>query len=259
MNVPEFNRSAWDRQVDRGSEWTRPVTSSEIAAAKAGQWKIMLTPTKHVPNNWLPALRGVDVLCLAAGGGQQPVLAAAGANVTVFDNSARQLQQDRSVAYRDNLSIYTVQGDMADLRLFQDEAFDIIVHPVSNVFVPDVIPVWKESFRVLRKGGVLLAGFNNPVVHLIDYDHFAETGRIEVKHALPYSDLETLSPEDKNRYETEGIPLEFGHTLEDQIGGQISAGFVITGFYEDRDRDNSDNPLKTYTAMYVATRALKPV
>jgi ubiquinone/menaquinone biosynthesis C-methylase UbiE len=136
------------------------------------------------------------------------------------------------VADRDNLSIHTVQGDMADLSVFQDEAFDVIVHPVSNVFVPDVVPVWKESFRVLRKGGVLLAGFNNPVVHLIDYDHFAKTGRIEVKHVLPYSDLESLSTEGKKRHETEGIPLEFGHTLEDQIGGQISAGFVITGFYE---------------------------
>jgi SAM-dependent methyltransferase len=260
MNVTEFNRFAWDRQAERGNEWTRPVSSSEVALAKAGQWKIILTPTKYVPNDWLPPLRGVDVLCLASGGGQQgPILAAAGANVTVFDNSERQLEQDRAVADRENLSIYTVQGDMADLGVFRDEVFDVIVHPVSNVFVPDVNPVWKECFRVLRKGGVLLAGFNNPVVHLIDYDHFARTGQIEVKHKLPYSDLESLSPEAKKRYESEGIPLEFGHTLEDQIGGQISAGFSITGFYEDRDRENSDNPLKGYTAMYVATRALKPV
>jgi hypothetical protein len=105
----------------------------------------------------------------------------------------------------------------------------------------------------------LLAGFNNPVVHLIDYNHFAKTGRIEVKYALPYSDIESLSEEDKRPYKTEGIPLQFGHTLEDQIGGQISVGFVITGFYEDHDRDNSDNPLRPYTPMYIATKAQKPI
>jgi hypothetical protein len=110
----------------------------------------------------------------------------------------------------------------------------------------------------MRKGGVLLAGFNNPVVHLIDYDHFAKSGHIEVRYALPYSDLESLSAEERKHREREGIPLEFGHTLEDQIGGQIRAGFVITGLHEDPDRDNSDCPLKTFTATYIATRALKP-
>jgi SAM-dependent methyltransferase len=197
MDVTEFNRLAWDRQVERGSEWARPVSPAEVAAAKAGQWSIILTPIKHVPHDWLPPLPGLDVLCLASGGGQQgPILAAAGAKVTVFDNSPRQLEQDRLVADRENLTIRTVDGDMADLGVFADEVFDLIVHPVSNVFVPDVIPVWRESFRVLRNGGVLLAGFNNPVVHLIDYNHFAKTGRIEIKFGLPYSDLKSLSRTD---------------------------------------------------------------
>ena len=81
------------------------------------------------------------MLCLASGGGQQgPILAAAGANVTVFDNSPRQLAQDRLVADREGLAIETVLGDMADLSAFPDARFDLIVHPVSNVFVPDVRP-----------------------------------------------------------------------------------------------------------------------
>jgi hypothetical protein len=54
-------------------------------------------------------LAGIEVLCLASGGGQQgPILAAAGAKVTVFDNSANQLVQDRLVADRDGLTIETV-------------------------------------------------------------------------------------------------------------------------------------------------------
>ena len=90
---------------------------------------------------------------------QGPILAAAGADVTVFDNSPLMLATDRSVAARDSLQIRTVEGDMADLSQFSDSSFDLIVHPVSNTFVPDVRPVWKEAFRVLRQDGALLSGF----------------------------------------------------------------------------------------------------
>src|SRR5205085_1973198 len=101
--------------------------------------------------DWFPPVAGLEVLCLASGGGQQgPILAAAGARVTVFDNSPNQLAQDRLVADREGLALETVRGDMADLAAFPDARFDLIVHPCSNMFVPDVRPVWREAFRVLR-------------------------------------------------------------------------------------------------------------
>ena len=107
-----------------------PVSSEEVAEARKGNWKIILTPTKPIPQSWYPEIKGCDVLCLASGGGQQgPIFAAAGANVTVFDNSPKQLERDRVVAERDNLQIKTVQGDMADLSVFADESFDLIIHP----------------------------------------------------------------------------------------------------------------------------------
>ncbi|MCJ7532099.1 MAG: class I SAM-dependent methyltransferase [Anaerolineales bacterium] len=155
----------------QGNVWTVPVSSQVIAAARQGQWQIVLTPTKPVPRSWFPELTGLDTLCLASGGGQQgPLLAAAGARVTVLDNSPRQLAQDRFVAERDRLTITTVEGDMRDLSMFPDQSFGLVVHPVSNLFVPDVRPVWREAFRVLRHGGVLLAGFNNPVLYIFDAD-----------------------------------------------------------------------------------------
>ena len=151
-DILDYNRHAWDRKVERGSPYTIPVAPEDVARARNGIWSLGLTPTKPVPVDWFPPLAGLDVLCLASGGGQQgPILAAAGANVTVFDNSPNQLAQDRTVADREGLAIETVQGDMADLSAFHDARFDLIFHPVSNVFAPDVKPVWKEAFRVLRR------------------------------------------------------------------------------------------------------------
>ena len=257
MNIREHNRFAWNKQVEAGNVWTVPATPESIAAARAGNWEIVLTPRKPVPIDWLPVLASLHVLCLASGGGQQgPILAAAGAIVTVLDNSPRQLEQDRLVAERENLTLTTLEGDMANLEMLSDQSFDAIVHPVSNVFVPEVQPVWKEAFRVLRKGGVLLAGFNNPVVYIFDNQLEEQTGKLEVKYTLPYSDIETLTEEEKQRYQRDGIPFEFSHTLEEQIGGQIGAGFVIAGFYEDWDRPG-DGILQNYTPTYIATRALK--
>ncbi len=94
------------------------------------------------------------------------MLAAAGARVTVLDNSPRQLTQDRFVADREHLALQLVEGDMADLSQFASESFDLVFHPVSNCFVPDVRPIWREAFRVLRPGGRLVAGFLNPLVYL---------------------------------------------------------------------------------------------
>jgi SAM-dependent methyltransferase len=259
VDIRAYNRLAWNRQVEQGNRWTIPVSTADVAAARRGQWEIFLTPTKAVPEEWLPQLPGRDVLCLASGGGQQgPLLAAAGARVTVLDNSPRQLEQDRIVADREGLTIDTIEGDMADLSAFGDESFDLIVHPVSNVFVPEVRPVWAEAFRVLRPAGLLLAGFTNPAVYLFDWELADRTGILQVKYSLPYSDVASLSEEERQRYIDEGEPLEFSHTLEDQIGGQIDVGFVLTGFYEDRHVEEPMEALTPYMPEFIATRAVKP-
>jgi SAM-dependent methyltransferase len=176
--------------------------------------------------------------------------------VTVLDNSPRQLERDRLVADREGFSLTTIEGDMADLSTFADESFDLIVHPVSNLFVPDVRPVWAEAFRVLRHGGTLLAGFLNPVVYIFDLELAEEQGTLEVKYALPYSDLASLSEEQRQRYVDNEEPLEFSHTLEDQIGGQCDAGLVITGLYEDYAAPG--DALARIMPTFIATRAIKP-
>jgi SAM-dependent methyltransferase len=256
MDIREYNRKAWDNQVEQGNQWTQPVSSEQIAAARSGEWQVVLTPTIPVPAEWFGNVRGKDVLCLASGGGQQgPILAAAGARVTVLDNSPRQLAQDRLVAERDGLDIHTLEGDMRDLSVFPEGSFDLIFHPVSNTFVPDVRPVWREAFRVLRPGGVLLAGFTNPVVYLFDQELLDEN-QLVVKYSLPYSDLESLDEELRQKYAGLNYPLEWSHSLEEQLGGQMQAGFHLTGFYEDID---PKSVLEKYLPTFIATRALKPI
>ena len=128
-DTARHNRAAWDALVAAGNQWTVPVDAATIAAARGGEWELVLTPTKPVPREWYPALKDEPVLLLAGAGGQQaPVLAAAGARVTVIDNSPRQLEQDQLVARREGLSITSVQGDMRDLSAFADDSFALIFH-----------------------------------------------------------------------------------------------------------------------------------
>jgi len=254
MDIRAYNREAWNRYVDGGeSLWTKPVNPEIIAKARGGDFSILLTEQKPVPREWFPPLKGLDTLCLACGGGQQgPVLAAAGANVTVFDNSPRQLDQDRFVAEREGLTnLKTVEGDMRNLSVFEDESFDFIFHPVSNLFINEIRPVWREAYRVLRHGGTILAGFTNPVMYIFDLEK-ADNGILEVKYKLPYADSD--HPEIAAKLMAAGDALEHSHSLTDQLGGQMNAGFHIIGLYEDY---HSHVAVSDYTPTYIATRAIK--
>ena len=199
----QYNRKAWDNQVATGNEWTIPVTPEQIQAARRGEWSLVLTPTIPVPREWYPPLIGANVLCLASGGGQQgPLLTAAGAHVTVYDNSPAQLARDQMVAQRDNLDLVTMLGDMRDLSVFPDSHFDLIFHPVSNIFVPEILPVWRECYRVLRPGGVLMAGIVNPLVYIFDFEKI-DAGELIATKKLPYADVTDLSAEKLKKFEAE--------------------------------------------------------
>ncbi|MCA1010619.1 class I SAM-dependent methyltransferase [Halobacillus halophilus] len=256
MDTTQQNSSAWDKKVEEGSRYTQSVSRDVIEKSKAGDWEITVTTEKSVPRNWFPdSMTGLKILCLASGGGQQaPVLAAAGAEVTVMDLSPKQLEQDEKVAERDGLILKTVQGDMSDLSEFEDEQFDMIVNPVSNLFVKDIHVVWREVSRVLKHKGILIAGFTNPLLWIFD-DNQERKGILDVKHSIPSSTLDYLAEAEVQEYIDSGQTIEYAHTLEDQIQGQMDAGFVLTGFYEDDFGGTRiiDKHIKTF----MATRAMK--
>ncbi|QDK71022.1 class I SAM-dependent methyltransferase [Lactococcus protaetiae] len=258
MNTTQQNNNAWDQKVEEGSQWTKAVNHEIIEQAKKGNWEITVTTEKAVPKSWLPKdLAGVKILCLASGGGQQaPVLAAAGADVTVTDISKKQLEQDERVANREKLDLKIVQGDMIDLSDFEDESFDIVVNPVSNLFVKDIQPVWNEIARVLKSNGTLIAGFTNPLLWIFD-DALEQQGILDVRHSIPSSTLDYLPETEIQAYLDSNQTIEYAHTLESQIQGQIDAGFAITGFYE--DDFGGSRMLDKYIKIFIATKAVKVV
>ncbi|MDF1645472.1 MAG: class I SAM-dependent methyltransferase [Legionellaceae bacterium] len=253
-----YNEVAWDKQALLQEPWSKPVSSEIIQAAKKGQWDIHLTK-KPLSSHWLPKnIQNKNILCLAAAGGQQaPVLAAAGANVTVFDISKQQLEQDKHVAVRDNLQIKRIQGDMSDLSKIKESTFDYIIHPISNLYVADLNPVWRECYRVLRRKGVLLTSFYNPVVFVFSKDkELSEKGLLKPLYTLPYADIDALEQNILNQKIENQEAFVFGHTLSSQINGQLEAGFLLAGF----DEDSHPSPrflIEKYMKTMIATRAIK--
>lgn len=251
------NQKAWDKQALLQQPWSIPVDSPTIAKAKQGEWQVHLTPSP-LPKAWLGDIKGKKILCLASAGGQQaPVLSAAGADVTVFDLSDKQLEQDRQVAIRENLKLETIQGDMRDLHVFPDNHFNLIFHPISNLYIPDVNPVWRECHRVLNTHGRLLSSFFNPIVFVGDRDpQYKEQQIIKPTYKMPFSEIEALTQEQIHLKQQNQEAFVFGHSLTDLIGGQIKAGFQLAGFYEDW-QPNPRFVIDHYLPTFLATFAIK--
>lgn len=259
MDIGEANRLAWDRAVEDGENpYTQVVTPEQVAAARSGEWSVYLSDRTPVPREWFPPLPGAAVLCLASGGGQQaPIFAAAGAEVTVVDASARQLDQDRFVADRDGLTIRCIQGDIANLSGLDEGSFDLVANPVSTLFVPDLRPVFRECHRVLRPGGTFLTAFMNPDEFVFDADALDHDGTFVVRHPLPYVEHETLTAEQLDARRRDQEMFHFSHTMQAQLGGICDVGFVITRFFEDRRPEQDGNPIRHYLPSYFVVAAQK--
>ena len=226
MDYTEINSKTIDEWIKEGWEWGIPITHEDFLNAKNGNWNMLLTPTKPVPKDWYPDLKRKQVLGLASGGGQQmPIFAALGAVCTLMDYSQKQIDSDLLIAEKENYNINAVKADMTKEFPFSDESFDIIFHPVSNCYIEDVMHVWNECYRVLKNGGILMAGLDNGINFLFD------EGEKEIKYKLPFNPLKDEALLKKLMQNNDGI--QFSHTAEEQIRGQLKAGFKLIDIYED--------------------------
>ena len=225
-NYTDINAAVIDRWARGGWEWARPLSHEDYLRALEDDWSVVLTPTKPVPRAWFPPLRGARVLGLASGGGQQmPVFAARGAVCTVLDYSKEQLARETEVAAREGYGIDIVRADMTEPLPFADASFDLIFHPVSNCYVREIEPIWRECARVLRPGGRLLAGFDNELNYVFGDDETTP------EYSLPSDPLaDPALYEDCLRHDW---GLQFSHTIEEQLGGQLRAGFTLLDIFED--------------------------
>ncbi len=249
-NYQDMNAQTIDRWVSEGWEWGRPISHDTYINALNGEWNVLLTPVKPVPHEWFGNLKGKKILGLASGGGQQmPVFAALGAECTVFDYSQKQLESERAVSAREGYDIRIIRGDMTKPLPFADGEFDIIFHPVSNCYVREVRPIWRECWRVLKAGGYLLAGVDHYVNYIVDSDERT------IVNSLPFDPLK--NPEQMKQLQADDCGVQFSHSLEEQIGGQLEAGFRLLDLYEDTNGEGRLHDLGIPT--FIATRSLKPV
>lgn len=168
----ELNARIVDAWVESGWQWGVPISHERYLEARAGNWSMLLTPTREVPREWFfEDMRCRRVLGLAAGGGQQmPIFAAMGCSCTVLDYSSAQIASEEMVAQREGYEIRAIRADMTRPLPFDDDELDLIFHPVANCYVEEVLPIWRECFRVLAPGGRLLAGLDNGFNYVVDDD-----------------------------------------------------------------------------------------
>lgn len=246
MDSIEHNRQAWDQRVRDGQRFTRPATPMELREA-----------AKNI-DPWVSA-EGVHhktVLCLGAGGGRQgPLYAAAGGLVTVVDVSVQQLEIDRRVAHQAKLNLITVAASMDDLSQLVAGSFDIVVHPVSTCYLPDIVRVYEQVARVLKIGGLYVSQHKQPTSLQADIRRSKHGYEI----TEPYYRQGPL-PDVNGSPHRESGTLEYLHRWEQLIGGMCRSGFVIEDLAEPKHADpaakmGSFGDRSQFIAPYVRIKA----
>lgn len=214
------NRAAWDQLAKKQDRLAKPARDVDFK-----------DPLATVDaRGWLGRdVRGKRILCLAAGGGRQgPIYAAAGAEVTVVDLSPAMLELDRVVSAERNLPLRTVEASMDDLSALADQSFDIVIHPVSTCYVPNVNLVYLEVARVLCQGGIYVSQHKQPASLQTTLDSQANGYHLE----FSYYRTDPLPPSPRPNLIRENGTLEYVHRWEDLLGGMCRAGLLIEDITE---------------------------
>ncbi len=236
--ISKTNRERWNILADSNVEWSRPFLNfnPEKAMKYISRYGIITDVADK------------KVLCLASGGGQDSAaFGLLGAKVTVMDLSDTQLERDRQAAAHHNLQVTAIQGDMRDLSVFADNAFDFVWQPYSVNFVPSVESVYSEVARVLKSGGIYYMQFANPFIHSVDDE--AWDGSAYPLHR-PYIDGEDttqyfphwdVDQDDGSTIKVDS-PHEFRHNLSTVLNTMAQNGFVFLHLQEYMLKDENPKP-----------------
>ncbi len=222
--ILKANRQVYNAMAADKAPLCRPAKDSELA-----------DPLATIdPAGWLgTSIAGANVLCLAAGGGRQSSLyAAAGANVTVVDLSSAMLELDRQVASERGFPLRLFETSMEDLSALRDGEFDLVIHPVSTCYIPDVRPVFEEVARVLRGDGLYISQHKQPTSLQASIDRDSQGYRLQHKyyHSSPVPPPATTSKSAQRLRERGAV--EFLHRWEQLVGLMCRAGFLIEDLVE---------------------------
>ena len=230
-NPIENNRRIWDERAREGKKHALPATEKDFQNARA----------RVDQCGWLPKeLRGVRVLCLAAGGGWHgPLFAHLGAEVTVVDISEEMLALDRKIADARGLPIKLLRASMDDLSALPPGAFEVVVQPVSSCYVPDVTAVYHEVAAVISSGGLYISQHKQPISlqasALPGAKGYSINHSYYISGPLPAETLAGLEHREAGAH-------EFIHRWEDLVGGLCRSGFVIEDLLEPRHADAASPP-----------------
>jgi SAM-dependent methyltransferase len=236
--LAQHNQARWEALAGARISYARPWLDLDLDSAR----------TRVDPEGMLGDIAGKDVLCLASGGGQQSAaFGVLGAKVAVLDFCSTQLARDDEAARHYGLKTCTIQGDMRDLSVFPDNAFDLVWQAHSFTFIPDANPVFSEVARVLRPGGLYRFDFTNPFVPAILESSWNGMGYVATQ---PYVDGADTTSEDPHWefHDDAGVlqrvegPREFRHGLGAMVNGLIAYGFTIRGLWEDLGGDAGAEP-----------------
>ena len=236
-------------EIETGkTEANNPWLSLDVDAYRAyreGEASALPEPYCHDPVDriMMAGVQGLEILCLAGGGGQQSaVFSLLGANVTVFDLTPEQLESDRRAADHYGYGVKTVQGDMRDLSALSTASFDRVYQPISTLFVPSLRDVYAGVARVLKATGLYFADYAVPLLTMAEQRPWDGEG-YTLYVTEPYVRGAILETNDGRLNFLEGESFsEFHHLLSDIINGLIAEGFVIRGVWEN-PRPDSGRPL----------------
>ena len=140
------------------------MSPEEIAAARRGEWRDRSDPVpSRCPRTGFRISRGPGSsvwppAAVSRGRSSRPPGLRSWSSTTHRGNSIRTEWSPRGTGSRSRPS----RATWPTSAVFDDRTFDLIVHPISNCFVPDLDPVWTRGLSRAAQRGRAARGLHQP-------------------------------------------------------------------------------------------------